>query len=254
MCKSLNVKAALLLLMLFSMRIVWGQNTLAEILQDIPQVTKEADMMLRLHNRDVIAYNKLKEHSSELKQKNFAKTEEYQQLLSELEELRKTYYSNKIYVKTELSFGKYKLQTGKVQASISCPADLLSRASHNMPMLYFDDGHVFNGICFPALPLVLLPFSDRAHGTEWYALDLKVSEDVAALLEDAYVDVYLIGKISSSKQAKMRVSAYWGALDTKGGYPSPTFSKSVPVVEQFNLVLVDRSSKEIIYQRNFSNK
>lgn len=254
MCKSLAVKAALLLMVLSSVSTVWGQNSLQEILDGIPQVPEEASTMLHIHNRDVIAYYNLQDYSSDLKQKNFAKTEEYKSLLSKLEDIRRTYYSGKIYVKTDMYFGRFKLNTGKIQAPIPCPADLLGRAQYKQPMQYFDDGHVFSGISFPALPLVLLPMSERVYGTAWYALDLKVSEEVATLLEDVYADAYLIGKISTSKQDKMFYFDYWDGLVMQDSYPASSVTRSVPVVEQFTLVLVDTENDEIIFQKNFSSK
>lgn len=213
----------------------------------------EADEVLQLHNRDVVAYFDLRELSTPLRVKNFQKTEEYREKLAELEEIRAGFYNGPVYARVQLCFGEYSLNTGKIRAAIPCPGDYLSRKMNALTKGYFDDPKVFNGVTFPALVTSILPEEIRYVGMEYYALDLLVSEEVAADLENNYPYIYLIGKITGSKQARIFEYDYWEGLSS-GEYPVPTISKEVPVMNAFKLVIYDPETERVIYSKDYKHR
>lgn len=228
-----------------------AESRLTELLGNAP-LLPEANKVLQLHNRDVVAYFELEDINTPLKVKNFKQTEEYATLKQQLEELRAEYYKGDVLVKTYLYFEEYNMTTHKIQAELDCPADLLSRKSTNSAICYFDDGKVINGVTFSALPLVTLPRSVQVIGTAWYGLSLSVTEEEAVKLENTDVVAYLVGKLSGSKEARMFTYDYWDKLDRDGGYPPPTITKSVPVVKSFKLILINYDTEELVYTQNFT--
>lgn len=229
--------------------------SLESLIGGMPMLNESSDKVLQLHNRDVVAYYDLEEYDTPLKVKNFQKTEEYKELLDRLEEERAPYYSGEVYARIYLGFNEYNLRTGKIRAWIEHLGDLLSRSIYHKNITsYFDNGDVFSGVKWSGLPLVPLSREERSYGTAWYALELTVTEEVAARLENNTVNVYLIGMISSSLDYPMFDFEYWEHLDLGDGYPCPRVTKSVPVVSSFKLVLTDPETEEVIYVKNFAAK
>jgi len=229
--------------------------SLESLIGGMPMLNESSDKVLQLHNRDVVAYYDLEEYNTPLKVKNFQKTEEYKELLDRLEEERAPYYSAEVFAKTYLGFDEYNLRTGKIWARINCYGDLLSRSIYHKNITsYFDAGDVFSGVKWSGLPLVPLSLEERSYGIAWYALELTVTEEVAARLENNAVHVYLLGKISGSRDYPMFEYEYWEHLSSGSGYPSPRVTKSVPVVSSFKLVLTDSETEEIIYVKSFAPK
>jgi hypothetical protein len=250
MTKQNLIKALALVLILLGWVIgAMADNILDEFLAGANELP-EGNKMLQLHNRDVIAYFDMRELNTPLKVKNFQKTDAYKTKLAELDQIREAFYSGPVYARLQLSFGEYKLSTKKINAPIQCPGDFLARKTYNGTIAYFDDPKVFCGVTFSALTTSTLPANIRNVGMEYYALELQVSEEVATFLEGSYPEIYLIGKISSSKQAKIFEYDYWEGLSS-GMYPVPTVAKEAPVIANFKLVIYDDDTDTVIYSKDF---
>ncbi len=248
-CNLSQIRALALMIGLLGIISLTAENAVSPYLAGVTMLP-EADKMLQLHNRDVVAYFDMREISTPLKVKNFQNTDEHKTKLAELEEIRKPLYSGTVYAMVQLSFQQYNFKTGRIKAEIPCPGDLLGRKLYNSTIAYFDDPKVFNGVTFSSLPTCDLSQSVRNFGSAWYALDLKVSEAEAADLEEAWTEVYLIGKISGSKQMKIFYHDYWDGLQYSG-YPAPTIAKDAPVVSTFKLVIYDREADKLLLIRDF---
>jgi|381.fasta_scaffold00257_17 hypothetical protein len=85
----------------------FGQQTISDMTASAKEGTKELGM---IYDLDVFRYFRLKDYDTELKKSLFKKTEEYQNYLKQLKEMKADMFKTTYYIKPYEEFGDYDIQ------------------------------------------------------------------------------------------------------------------------------------------------